>query len=519
MLQIKNLTVTHRKDLRTMIKNFSWVLNPGDKAVIIGEEGNGKSTLLKLIYDPELVCSYMEYSGEIIRDNQRLGYLAQELEEKYYGMALMEYFQSSEAFLDRAWSELSEIAVQLRLPVDIFYSEQRIGSLSGGEKVKIQLARLLSERPDVLLLDEPSNDLDIETLEWLENFIHTCGLPVIFVSHDETLIERTTNVIIHLELLRRKTLPRATVARMPYAEYVSTRLAKMEHQTQVARKEREEYARQQERYQRIAQKVEHQQSAVSRQDPHGGRLLKKKMHAVKSMGRRFDREYEEMTGFPDSEEAIMPRWAESVRIPNGKRIVDLTVTAAEMYDLCGKKFDNDLRLEVIGPQKVCIIGNNGAGKTTFLRKTAQQLLERTDIHAAYMPQNYEELLDFTKTPVEFLCKLGDREEISKVRTFLGTMKYTPEEMDHAMGHLSGGQKAKLFFVKMILDGADVLILDEPTRNFSPLSAPVLRQLLQEFSGAVISISHDRKYIDEVCDRLYLLDKEGLRLLKSSRRPE
>ena len=136
-------------------------------------------------------------------------------------------------------------------------------------------------------------------------------------------------------------------------------------------------------------------------------------------------------------------------------------------------------------------------------------MQRNDIHAEYMPQNYEDSLDLTKTPVTFLSVVGDKEETTKIRTYLGSLKYTAEEMDHPIRELSGGQKAKVLLLKMSLSGANVLILDEPTRNFSPLSGPVIRKMLAEFPGAIISISHDRKYIEEVCDKVYRLEADGL----------
>ncbi len=511
MLQVKNLTITHRKDLRMILRDFTWALGPGDKAVVIGEEGNGKSTFLKLLFNPELVADYVEYSGEILRDRMKMGYLYQELSPAHKAMSVAQFFQESPLFYDCDWGELARIGARLGLPVELFYSEQPVASLSGGEAVKMQLARILMEQPDVLLLDEPSNDLDIETLEWLENFINTCKMPVLFVSHDETLIERTANVILHFEQLRRKTLPRATVARIPYREYVDRRLANMDHQSQVAKKEREEYARQQERFMRIQQKVEHQQATISRQNPHGGQLLKKKMHAVKAMERRFDRGFETMTEFPDTEDAIALKWPVGVDFPNGKKVLDTCISARRMSDAMGRDFPSDIALSVTGPEKVCIIGKNGVGKTTFLRMIAGELQNQGGIKAAYMPQNYEESLDLLATPVDFLARVGDKADISRVRTFLGSLKYTPEEMSHPAGALSGGQKAKLFFAKMILDGCNVLVLDEPTRNFSPLSGPVIRQLLADYPGAIISVSHDRKYICEVCDKIYRLDEGGLHI--------
>lgn len=122
----------------------------------------------------------------------------------------------------------------------------------------------------------------------------------------------------------------------------------------------------------------------------------------------------------------------------------------------------------------------------------EELLSRTDIRACYMPQNYEDLLELDRTPVEFLSVTGDKEETTRIRTYLGSMKYTVDEMNHPMSELSGGQKAKVLLLKMSLSGADVLILDEPTRNFSPLSGPVIRKILRQYQGAILSISHDRK---------------------------
>ena len=165
-----------------------------------------------------------------------------------------------------------------------------------------------------------------------------------------------------------------------------------------------------------------------------------------------------------------------------------------------------------GSEKICITGINGAGKTTLLKKIVEELSKRNNIKMEYMPQNYEDLLELDVTPVDYLDKTGDKEERTRIRTYLGSLKYTPDEMNHPIGELSGGQKAKIFLLKMSLSGANVIILDEPTRNFSPLSGPVIRKLIRDFPGAVISISHDRKYIEEVCDKIYRLNAEGLQLM-------
>ena len=126
-----------------------------------------------------------------------------------------------------------------------------------------------------------------------------------------------------------------------------------------------------------------------------------------------------------------------------------------------------------------------------------------------MPQNYEERLDMELTPVDYLDTTGDKEERTRIRTYLGSLKYTADEMEHPIRELSGGQKAKVLLLKLSMSGANVLLLDEPTRNFSPLSGPVIRRMLKDFPGAIISVSHDRKYLSEVCDRILRLTPEGL----------
>ncbi len=512
MLQVKNLNVYHKKDLRPLASELSFTLNDGDKAAIIGEEGNGKSTLLKLLYNPSLAEDYAEYDGEIIKNHVVCGYLPQELAGTDRQKTVYEFLSEEPAFLEADYRELSSLAGKLGLDTDLLYSDARMEQLSGGEKIKTQLIRILSRHPNLLLLDEPSNDLDIGTLEWLEDFINSCAFPVLYISHDEMLLEHTANMILHMEQLKRKTESHCSVFRTGYREYIKIRQEGFERQERLAKEEKAAYEKQQEKYRRIYEKVEYQQDIISRQNPGGARLLKKKMHAVKSMGRRFERQAENMTPRPETEEAIFFRFAPGEGIPAGKWVIDLDLPILMAGE---RKLAHDIRLQIRGPEKVCIIGKNGTGKTTLLRTIAQQLLERTDIRAAYMPQNYEELLIPDSTPVEYLCKTWDKEEITKIRTCLGSMKYTVQEMNHAIRNLSGGQKAKLLLLKMSMEHRNVLILDEPTRNFSPLSGPVIRQLLQGFPGAVISVSHDRKYIQEVCDRVLELHPEGLITAKQS----
>lgn len=230
------------------------------------------------------------------------------------------------------------------------------------------------------------------------------------------------------------------------------------------------------------------------------------------MGRRFEREDENMTQMPEQEEAIFFKLGDkNAYIPTGKTVIEYELSKL-MTPEGERILAEGIYLKIKGSEKICIIGANGAGKTTLLKKIAEELMNRNDIKAEYMPQNYEDLLELSVTPVDYLDKTGDKEERTRIRTYLGSLKYTPDEMEHPIRELSGGQKAKVLLLRMSLSGANVLILDEPTRNFSPLSGPVIRKMLREFPVAVISISHDRKYIEEVCDKIYQLNPNGLQLI-------
>ncbi len=496
MLEGKDLTITLTKNGRHLVEHFDFTLRAGDKAAIIGEEGNGKSTLLKYLYDPALVDGYCELSGRVSRKG-RLAYLPQQLPRELEDAALEDYFSGA---------ELWRLPPELALDGGWSCSRQTLGELSGGEKVKAQLARLLLEEPDALLLDEPTNDLDIETLEWMEDFLKKTPLPVLFISHDETLLANTANVIVHMEQLRRKQVCRVTVARMNYETYVNQRRAGFDKQAQIAQKQRDDYARQMARWRQIHDRVEHEQNSISRKDPHGGRLLKKKMASVLAQGRRLEREREQFVAFPDEEEAILSAFSAQIRLPKGKKILELALP-----ELCveARVLANNVRLTVCGGAHIGITGRNGAGKSTLLAEIWRQLQARRDVKPAYMPQSYAERLDQDKTPLEFLNVSYDKALVERARTLLGSMRFTHEEMTGRIGALSGGQRAKLLFLDMVLQEADVLVLDEPTRNFSPLSAPVIRQALRGFGGTIISVSHDRRYLSEVCDEVYTLTADGL----------
>jgi len=505
MLQIRNLTIRSKTDDRLLADDLSFTLHRGERAALIGEEGNGKSTLLKWIYDPSLVEGYAEVQGQRLL-NGKMGYLPQELSPSEKVMPICAFLEDACGFYSLSVREISETAARLGLSPALFEEARPMDTLSGGERVKIQMAALLLDRCDILLLDEPSNDLDIETLEWLSGFMRSFPGAILYISHDEVLLEETADIIIHLEQVRRKTICRSTVSREGYRAYMDRRARQFAHQEQVARFEKADFQKKKDRYLSIYNAVEHAQDSLTRQDPSTGRLLKKKMHAVKSMGRRLDKEEEALTQLPEAEWAILPKWEPGIELSRGKVVVDFFLEELSVAD---RLLSRDIRLRITGPEKVCILGPNGCGKSTLMDRIARELLPRKDIRCTYMPQQYGEGVGYSMRPVEFLAPEGDKESVTKARIYLGSMKYTAEEMSRPVSDLSGGQRAKLLLLKAILDRCNVLLLDEPTRNFSPLSCPAVRKLLAEFPGCILAVSHDRRFIEEVTPVIYTLTRDGL----------
>ncbi len=497
MLEASHITITI--GTKTLIDDLNLVLNPKDKIAIIGEEGDGKSTLLKCLLGE---CDYATCRGEIKTKGNRIGYLAQFLSPEEKNLAVREYlFKNEEEYYEKI-NHFYSLLKQLNLTDDIL--NQSLTFLSGGECVKIRLLKLLLDEYDILFLDEPTNDLDIPTLIWLENFINQVNLPILYISHDETLLENTANGILHLEQIQRKTKPRHTFIHISYKEYVKNRLNQLNHQEKQAKFEEKEQKKRLEKLDQIMKKVEYQQNTISRSDPHGARLLKKKMHSLKSQEKKFIQLT--LTEYPDVEESIQ-LFFNKVNVPNQKTIIDLKNMELKVKD---KVLSSNINLTVTGPEHIAIIGTNGCGKTTLLKEIRKKLNMRSDLSVGYFAQNYDEELEEDKTPVEFLTTTSDKEEQTRIRAYLGNLKITTEEMERPIRLLSGGTKAKIQLLKLLLQQNNVLLLDEVTRNLSPLSNPVIRQSLTKFQGTIISISHDRKFLREVCNRYYVLSQNGLK---------
>lgn len=519
-MYIKNLSIYIPDADRYLLKDLSFSLAPCDKLALIGEEGNGKSTLLRLLQGEDL-SNYAQVTGEINREGAYLAYLPQSLGPKDLELSPQAYLWQHLPEYGLDYSLYYRLLDTLRLNEEVLQAQVSLGQLSGGERIKFLLLVAQLQTPDIYLLDEPSNDLDFDGLEALERFILEVSQPVLFVSHDELLLENCANAILHIEHLGPDLLPRQNFVRIPYAEYRDKHLQQYQKDMQIAKKDKSQYDAKLRRHQQIFERVQHELRAVSRQDPATAKNLKDKMRTVKAQEKRYAKEKEQLRQKPMRERPIRLDFEQKLDLPHSsKEILNLSLPELRVGEASsampvnaqkGRLLSQNINLQVRGIEKICIVGPNGCGKTTLL-KIIERMLEENGIRTAYMPQNYFDELDPSKTAIEFLSRSAEKSEHTAVRTFLGSLEFRPDEMFLPLGQLSGGQLAKLYMAKMVFSEAAYLILDEPTRNLSPLSAPKVRAALRDYPGGILAVSHDRKFIREVIDKVYRLEAGGLRLL-------
>lgn len=504
MIELNNITISVGVD-RTLIKNLNLSINKGDRLAIIGEEGNGKSTLLKAIVDESQIEEYATMRGKIDRNGAKIGYLPQFLCNKWFDDTINDFFLKDNATDAEPnyenymyYDKVSEYFSRFGMDFDTM-CEQKMGSLSGGEKVKVQFIKLLVHEYDVLCLDEPTNDIDLETLELIEKFITESDLTFILISHDVEFLRKTATAVLMLEQLKRKSEFAYTFARIGYDEFIKRRTAKISKDCQVATAEVKNDRERQTKLNQIRKRVETDMINCPRGAPAVGANLKQKMKALMSMDRRFARERETFTQKPDPEEAITIKF----QTPNEQRGELLNLN--ESIRIAGR--DVKISLQLKSQDKIVIIGNNGVGKTTLLKVLMSKLRNK---NVGYMPQDYDSYLNSFEYVSDFIDSVAkDKQEKAKIMTILGSMKFTNDEMQLKIGLLSGGQKAKIILAYLMSKPFDILILDEPTRNLSPLSSPELRNALDNYAGTVVAVSHDRAFISLFEKRYKLTSSELL----------
>ena len=503
MIKINHLTITQNKDLRDLVSDLTMTIQDGEKVAIIGEEGNGKSTLLRALMGERLADFTIR--GEIQSDLQSLAYIPQHLPEELKIKSLQDYFFLESADLD--YSILYRLAEELQFDSSRFASNQEIGSLSGGEALKIQLIHELAKPFEILFLDEPSNDLDLETVNWLKKQVQKIGQTVIFISHDEDFLSQTADTIIHLRLVKHRKEAETLVEHLDYDRYSEQRKANFARQSQQAANDQRAYDKTMEKHRRVKQNVEN--TLRNTKNDVAGRLLAKKMKNVLSQEKRFEKEAQSMTQKPLEEEEIQLFFSDIEPLAASKVLVRLE---NETLSIGQRVLAQGLQLTVRGQEKIGIIGPNGVGKSTLLGKLQQLLSDKREISLGFMPQDYQETLNLDLSPVEFLSQTGHKEELQKIQSHLASLNFSYPEMHHHIRSLSGGQQGKLLLLNLVLRKPNFLLLDEPTRNFSPTSQPEIRKLFANYPGGLVTVSHDRRFLKEVCRSIYRLTENGLEIV-------
>ena len=480
----------------------------GHKVGLVGRNGTGKTTLFKLIKS-ELILD----AGSIsLSPKMSIGEVAQEAPSS--NISLLNTVLASDIERAELLAE-SEIAtgpnriaeIQMRLnDIDAWSAEARASSIlsglgfnteaqakpcrafSGGWRMRIALASILFAQPDLLLLDEPSNYLDLEGTIWLENYLQKYPHTVILISHDRGLLNRAVTSILHLENKK------LTIYSGTYDTFSKTRAAQLATLNADIKKQRSRRAHLQsyvDRFRYKADKARQAQSrikAIARLEP----IASPQEAALK----RFT--------FPEPEELSPP----ILRVENG----------AVGYQ--GEKVLSNLDLRIDQDDRIALVGQNGEGKSTLSKLISGRLdpingrvIRSSKLRIGYFAQHQVDELTLDDTPLEHINRLRPNKTPAQLRAILAGFGVGVEQSDTLVGQLSGGQKARLSLLISTLDAPHLLILDEPTNHLDIESREALIEALTVYSGAIILISHDMHLLSLVVDRLWLVKNGTVRPYK------
>jgi len=511
MINAHNISVSFGGE--TLFDAISFRLGKGDRVGLIGKNGAGKSTLLKLIASVNQPTS----GSFALEKNCKIGYLPQDLdfengrtvlEEAYLAFEeikkvearqeeihkIMEQTQDFEsdsymAVLD----ELTELNTRYEMIGGYLYQAQTekillglgfsmtdlnapTDTFSGGWRMRIELAKLLLKDNDVLLLDEPTNHLDIESIIWLEQFLKKFKGALVMVSHDRMFLDQVTNRTI--EIVQQRIFD----FKKSYSKYMLLR-QELREQQQAAQKNQEKQIQQTEklieRFRAKASKASMAQSLIKKLD---------KMDRIEI----------------DPEENKRIKFEFSISKQPGKIILETNQLSKAFGE---KKVLQGVNLELVRGEKIAFVGQNGQGKSTLAKILVGELeSEGTvrlghNVEIGYFAQNQATYLDGNQTVLEAAEDAATPENRTKVRDLLGAFLFPGEAVDKKVQVLSGGERNRLALCKLLLQPFNVLIMDEPTNHLDIASKNVLKEALVKFQGTLILVSHDRDFLQGLCEKV------------------
>lgn len=519
-LQVENVTKTYGTDI--IIKNISLTASDNEKIGLIGPNGAGKSTLLKIIAGelscdegriltpkdarvgflrqdstPEEKSTIWEYMMAAFDDLTKLQDELRNMEEQMalgekepeYDRIIKSYGEKSEYFEKRGGFEIKTRinTVLTGMGFDTFDKNMRISNLSGGEKTKLAMARLLLECPEVLLLDEPTNHLDFKTMQWLEGYLKTYKGIVITVSHDRYFLDALVDTIYEIE---RNVICRYTGN---YSQYL------------VLKKQNEEIALK--HYNARVEEVKKLEDYVQRNIARAStsKMAKSKQKALEKIDVG-----EKPVSLTEScrfkFEGVFRSYNDVLTVEN----VSLKIPKSGILETLAE----NISLDVKRGEKAAIIGANGVGKSTLLKTILQKHeLYSGDIEIgkntkiSYYDQEQKQLFDHKTVFAEISDRFPMMDEV-EIRTKLSLVLFKDEDVFKQVGSLSGGERARLMFLIIMLEKPNVLILDEPTNHLDLPAKEALDTAIAEFEGTVIFVSHDRYFLNKTADVIFELTPGG-----------
>ena len=467
MFHIENLTKEY--PTKTLFRNAAAHLRPHARIGLVGPNGTGKTTLLRIIMGTDAPDE-----GRVRkRPHLKIGYLPQEL-ETLPGRTIIEATHRNE------YPEYEAKRILAGLGLGESDWERSMQTLSGGYRMRVALAHLLLSAPDVLMLDEPTNHLDKPTQSWLENFLLSTRMTLLMISHDTAFLDR---MVTHVWELRNYTIQEY---RGNYTTFQKLRTERDAQEASAANRQAKEVARVQtfvDRFRYQANKASQVQSRIKQ-------LEKVKLIERKRDGKRI------RFKFPE------PR-------PSGKQVIDLQ----GIHKAYGEKIIYEgLDFSVARGQRVALVGENGAGKSTLLKMLAGVLEfeqgTRTlghEVSVHYFAQHQAEILNPEHSILDSLEEAAPLAERNFLRSIAGVFLFSGDDQKKPIKALSGGERNRVALARMLIEPANTLLLDEPTNHLDPTSVDVLTDALTAFPGTIVFISHDPIFLSRAATRVVEID--------------
>ncbi len=495
-----------------LFRNISFTVNPTDKIGIVGRNGVGKSTLLSIIENEELATE-----GSIIYGNEKVGFLSQSdqlnqdntLDEEIKDMMKMfdqltiemqnilndPNFATDQDLINR-YGELEsrfslsggyEIEGQIKKFLSVFgfvesFYTKKVSEFSGGQKTRLALLKLLMSKPDYLVLDEPTNHLDVETIQWLEEYLRLKASGVILVSHDRFFLQRVCNKIIDLEQ------GSVQIYNCGYQDYAKEKIN---------------------RYNLLLSSYENQQKEIKEYEEFIIKFRNKPSKIGQVNDRKKKLENMELIKRPVKVNDTINFTIDGLRNKKSAYVDMLECDVG--YD---KPLLKDVNFKINGGDKVGIVGPNGVGKSTLIKTMTKEIMPlsgRSLLHhkitIGYFDQE-QESIDKSINVYQTIEALMPGESKTMIRKHLAQFLFKGDDVFKGVDVLSGGELIRLIFAKFVLKKYDMIVLDEPTNHLDLSAKDVLEQVLKQYTGTIILISHDRYFLNEIVNKIFYINEDG-----------